>query len=316
MQGVHQLIALGRQGALGASQIGASLVQRALDRFYGPPQLAHARAVPRPPKRRADERTVSASVNPPLPAAVAAEDQPVTVSTDQVQKLPVAERVRTAKLVGRHGVTYGFMWLYLYPQQGMARRVLKITDPHLAKALKRKHFHFGEVPFDPVIGSTPLFDALHAECRQLLNGRRICVKEVPPEQAEPKGALSGKVDDSGAAARGERELSPHEAPQERTAATVPAVQGEAYQGVVTSAGRALRTHADGASYNTFCLSLNDGKRDITLFGNELERLSGELRVRPGERVRVVFLGKQLATVPGKSSPVFRNRYQLERVETR
>ena len=314
MQGIQQLIAIGRQGARGVSQLGAGLLQRALDRVYGPPQLARmvstarrrwtglGNSQPTPSNARVDPRAVAAPETPSFPVLPAAAAQ---------QPLAVAERIRTARLIGPHNILYGLMWLYIYPDQGIARRLLKVTDKHLAKALGRQYFKFADVPFDPVAGCKPLFDAMHEECKRVLNGRggAMRVKPIhtrseshrpPSSDARLRKALAAEtLEDSPA-------IAPRAALAVDAAATMPPVQGEAYQGVVTSAGRTNRSGPDGASYNTFCLTLNDGVREVPLYGTELERLSLEQRIGPGDRVRIVFMGKAMTQVPGKVRPAYRN----------
>jgi hypothetical protein len=318
MQGIQQLIALGRQGAHGVSQMGAGLLQRALNRVYGPPQLAKVWAERRRLIGAGDRH--STPIEPEVQPEVTAVPEPATstVRPASASQLPlaVAERIRTAKLIGPQNIVYGLMWLYLYPAPGIARRVFKVTDRHLAKALGKQYFNFSDVPFDPVAGCTPLFDDMHAECKRVLNGRggAVRVKRLSQRRAESlKPPLNVAVCRAAATERPEapRAIT---VPAPATVAGVPAVQGEAYQGVVTSVGRTNRTGPDGASYNTFCLTLNDGAREIPLFGTELERLSVEQRVGPGDRVRIVFMGKVLTQVPGKNRPAFRNLYQLARVE--
>lgn len=311
MKAIEQLIALGRQGAQGVSQIGAGLVQRALDGVYGAPQLAGILAA-----RRRRAITMGRSPRPVqdpqhLPAAAPALAGPVP------PPLAVAERVRTARLVGPHNILYGLMWLYLYPSQGIARRVLKITDRHLAKALKQQYFKFSDVPFDPVAGCKPLFDGMHAECAKVLNGRAgaVRVKQIHTRSPSHQPPTVNP---------GIRKAVAPAAPEDPRALALPAqagapapagaVHGEAYQGVVTAAGRTHRTGPDGVSYETYCLTLNDGGREIPLFGTELERQSADLGIVPGERVRIVFMGKVMTQVPGKNRPAFRNLYQLARVE--
>ena len=167
-----------------------------------------------------------------------------------------------------------------------------------------------------VAGCAPLFDEMHAECKKVLKGRggAVRVKRMSRRRAESLKPPRKEVDSRITAIeppQASRPVAQHAGP---AVAAVPAVQHEAYQGVVTSVGRTNRTGPDGASYNTFCLTLNDGVREIPLFGTELERLSVEQRVAPGVRVRIVFMGKVLTEIPGKNRPAFRNLYQLERVE--
>ena len=319
MKGFHQLIVLGKQGVQGASQLGAAIVQRALDRVYGQPQLAGVVAMRRHVRRIAAKAVPAPDVAASTAGAV---DERVDSGPDRAVPMPVlavAERVRTAKLVGPHNIVYGLMWLYLYPAQGIARRVLKVTDKHLAKALKRKYYYFQDVPFDPVAGCTPLFDGMYAECRKILNGRarqarcRPLSKHKADSNRPPANANADVVR---AMAQAPAAHSPGPSPASHGAAAAPAgfaVQGEVFEGVVISAGRTSRTGPDDVGYTTFCLTLNDGSREIPLYGTELQRQSAALGIVAGERVRVLFMGKVATQVPGRDGPAFRNLYQLARV---
>ncbi len=92
------------------------------------------------------------------------------------------------------------------------------------------------------------------------------------------------------------------------------VRGDEYQGVVTTAGLTLRNGPDGGPYRTYCLTLNDGIREVPLFGMELERQACDQRIRPGDRVRVIYLGREPLQLPGRSRPSYKNLYQLTRME--
>jgi hypothetical protein len=319
MQGIQQLIAIGRQGAQGVSQIGAGLLQRALDRVYGPPQLARKVWTARRRWTRSGDNTPS-RIEPEVTPEAIAVPEPATATALPAgaaqPALAVAERIRTARLIGPHNILYGLMWLYIYPAQGIARRVLKVTDRPLAKALGRQYYNFGDVPFDPVAGCRPLFDAMHAECRKVLNGRggAMRVKQIRTRSDSHRPPTANAGLRKALAAQPAGEVRAIALPAAAPGASMPPVHGEAYQGVVMSAGRTNRTGPDGASYNTFCLTLKDGAREIPLFGTELERLSVEQRIGPGDRVRIVFMGKAMTQVPGRDRPAFRNLYQLEKVE--
>jgi hypothetical protein len=292
----------------GVSRLGSALMQLVLDRIYGPPQLQSGQSgTPRPGAGQAV---------PPRAATDNSDPGASCVPESDIPALPVAARVRTAKLVGPHGIVYGDMCLYLYPARGIARRMVKVTDQHLAKALRKKRFHFSDVPFDPVAGCKPLFDALHGECKRLLNVREDGRARKQKERMDMAVAAPRKAGHraDGTTSEPAQVAAALQAPTSVSAATVgPRPAGQTHQGVVASAGRTRRTAADGSSYSTFCLTLNDGVREIPLFGNELERQAADQRIRPGERVQVVFMGKAAAGASATGT-AFRNLYQLTRME--
>jgi hypothetical protein len=313
MQGFQQLIARGRQGANGVTSTGASLLRRFLGRLHGQAQPAPRVAVP-PDAAAAGEAHVEAATT--VPEETATEPEPLVTAPADVMYLAPAKRARAASVIGRKGITYGLMWLYVYPEQRIARRVLKLIDPHLAKRLKKQNFRFSDVPFDPVAGSTPLFEELREECQALLGARKIRIKEIPPQIAVlrrmPTGNPQGENCDSPFSPQPSRAVAKATQHEARPAATRPAVRGEAYEGVVILAGRTHRPSAEDGCCITFRLTLDDGSREIALFGSDLERQAIELRVSPGDWVRVTYLGRSTTAVPGRDGPALRNLYQVQR----
>ena len=47
---------------------------------------------------------------------------------------------------------------------------------------------------------------------------------------------------------------------------------------------------------------------------ELERQAADLKIKPGDKIKVIFMGKQQTTVPGSTRPSYKNLYQLTRME--
>ncbi len=326
--------------AFGVARLGSLFYHWALDAIYGAPRVAapmgsiaqSLRQAPASMPARnvhpADQMTaansvansVEATIGKPDTGELQASQEPVGAS-----RLAVSGRVRTAQLCGPRGVIYGVMWLYLYPDLRIARRVLKVMDTHLAKSLKKDRFFFVDVPYEPASGYMVLMDQLHAECKVLLDKRRPekLAKRLPvarpARMAQPPASAPVRA----------IEPAPPAVPVARPATVVapsaPAVaapvapaarrrvNGDEYKGVVTVAGRTRRGTGD-ASYETFCLTINDGAREVPLFGNELERQAADLGVKPGDRIKVIFMGKQPTTIPGSTRPSYKNLYQLTRME--
>lgn len=265
----------------------------------------------------------------------AAQARPV-----QKESFHVADRVQTAELFGRGGIQLGVMWLYLYPEKRIAKRVFKVTHRPLALALKWDRRYMPDVPFDNMIGHQPIMDAMAREVSALLNKtqepKREKVREKPQSKA-PVGAStqvhsiareataetikpeSTSIGASHAAATPVIQKPVQKLVSDDTSVVMPnshrAVKGETYIGKVTTAGMTQKDGADGP-YQTFCLTIHDGEREIPLSGNELKRQVRDLDVKVGENVRVVFMGKVAVDVPGKKKPGFKNLYQVTRVEER
>ncbi len=311
MQVIQQLNAPGQQEANSNTHIGASLLRRAHDWLHGP-QWMEPGSSGRPHVESNEVASIRQVAAGPVSAASAAAG-PDVPAPEPMARLAAARQVRAAKLIGPRGMV-GLMWLHLYPEQGFASRVLKVTDRHLAKALRKYYFSFGDVPFDPAAGFVSLFDAMRAECEKVLEGRagKVRVKQIHTRsESHLPPSVNPGVRKALAPARPEHAVALGKG---CAAAGIPALQGESYEGVVTSAGRTSIVGPDGVSYNTFCLTLSDGLREMPLFGTELERQFAGLGLRAGERARIAFMGKVLTEVPGKNRPAFRNLFHLARVD--
>ncbi|MDO8279821.1 MAG: hypothetical protein Q7T63_17055 [Burkholderiaceae bacterium] len=327
----------------GVVKLGLFVLNKSLDAVYGKPEIARVAPVAYKVKQgtaseplRDFPPTVQVAVTGTGPTADAAKAptnsalEPSDVKPRPRAHLATADRVRTAQLCGPHGIVLGMMWLYLYPEQGIARRVFKVTDPQLIRAFNKDRFYFADVPYEPATGSKALLDKLHTECSVLLGRRRIDDREKRQSNARaPRaGSASAVVAAPAPAAKPDVRavqpaavapaVAPTQAPAPAEASAVaPAarrrVSGDVYKGIVTVAGPTRRgTGKD--SYETFCLTINDGVREIPLFGNELQRQAADLNIQQGEKVKVVFMGKQQTTVPGSNRPSYKNLYQLTRLE--
>jgi hypothetical protein len=316
------------------ARLGRGVLHLVLDRVYGPPQLAASGGTGLPFARSTRLRGAGRPAgNAPSPASHRAD----TPGSSSLPDLPtpaanvpfVAERICTAQLVGPHRIVFGVMWLYLYPRLGIARRVLKVTDPALARALHQDRFVFKEVAIDGEAGSRGMLDQLHTECLAVLNRRKSRQREQPPVTPR-QGRKSRVVGNSGPAQLRLANAVPSGASAAMEAASTDLlegvsgarpvamprrVRGDQYQGVVTTAGLTVRNDACGSPYRTYCLTVNDGAREVPLFGMELERQACDLRIRPGDRVRVVYMGREPLHLPGQSRPSYRNLYQLTKMES-
>ena len=235
--------------------------------------------------------------------------------------LNVSERVCIAEVYGTGRLLLGVMWIYLYPKNGTARRVFKIVDPGLAKALGRDRYFYPDVPFEQKAGTEKIMADFRQEIGRLLDQRKPVVKarmaaiNAAARQAPPAASTLPKPASAPSPlATAPVVIKPHPmAPMVNIVAPAHTrkVTGEIYEGSVTHAGLTQKQGRDGA-YQTFCLTIHDGVREIPLFGAELERQAVDMKISPGERVRVVFMGKQPVEIPGKPTS-FKNLYQLTRV---
>jgi hypothetical protein len=247
--------------------------------------------------------------------------------TMQKEPFRVAERVQTAQLCGRDGIQLGVMWLYLYPDHRIAKRVFKVTDNQLAKALKWDRRYMPDVKFDPVAGFQGIMEEMYKECSALLNkpgvaGRGKAQTETKVEVVtRPTVALTAKP---AVPAPVVHTATVMEQPAAHaTTVAMPmsqrAVNGETYIGRVTMAGMTTKGVGKGA-YQTFCLTIHDGTRETPLVGAELQRQCGDLGIKPGDGVKVVFMGKQQVEIPDASYPSGKrfsnkNLYQVTRQES-
>jgi hypothetical protein len=326
------LVAVGYHAVNLVALLGTGVLHLVLDRIYGPPQLAAPHGTGAVASRRARQRdSVSAlAASPSTSDGVGTAER---LSVPEMQAVGIgntrwgSERVLTAQLVGPQGIVFGAMWVYVHPRLGIARRVLKVTDPHLARALGKDRFEFMEAVLGPSDGAKVLLDQFHVECLRLLDRRKPRHREmcsVPPEGRRPTLTPGSRTVTQLRLAALEPEC-PSGAPASHatdltsggSVVGVPTeprrVRGDEYQGVVTMAGLTNRNNPDGSPYRTYCLTVNDGSREVPLFGMELERQACDLRIRPGDRVRVIYMGREPLQVPGRPRPSYRNLYQLTRV---
>ncbi len=307
----------------------------AMDLIYGPAQVVGAPAPAKNQNRRARDRgdfkPTIAIERPPVLAVPAAPA--VSPSTDPLVLQParplgspaapsVSDRVAVAEICGPRGLVFGVMWLYLYPAQQFAKRVVKITDRKLARSLGWERYYFPQVPYDPAKGTADLLAELHKEVSRLLNQGRTTMREK--RGATPEAATAAPAPAPAPTSAPKPAPTQVEAPKApTTAAPKPGrpekafhrqVEGDAFEGVVVSAGNTERTDGSGRAYQSFCLTLHDKGKEYPLMGAELRRLCADQQIQQGERVRVVYMGKAPVDVPGQGRS-YKNLYNLTRVTT-
>lgn len=256
----------------------------------------------------------------------------------KTERLPVpgavSDRIKTVELCSGK-LLLGVMWIYVYPESKKARRVLKIQDRHLAQALGWDRWYYADVPFDATQGIEPIVKAFHTEVSRQLDQRIVQAEKARAKERfkqEQKAAHAAVKAEASTATPSPQVVEQQPAKSMATLGsktevaqplTAPAsnvmapankrhVKGETVSGMVTLAGMTKKLNLDGSSYNTFCLTIHDGTREIPLFGTELGRLVADMEIRAGEKINVVFMGKQKMSVEGEPAR-FKNLYQITRL---
>lgn len=242
---------------------------------------------------------------------------------------PVADRVKTVELCAGH-LVLGVMWIYMYPELKIARRVFKVQDRLLANALGWDRWYYTDVPFDGKSGIEDIVKAFHTEVSRQLDQRIVQAEKartkerISQEQKAAQAAAAAptapateppKTGKSPAASAPRVEVAQSRSDtgsDSVAAAHKRQVKGDAVVGTVTHAGMTRKPNGDGSWYNTFCLTIHDGVREIPLFGTELARLIADQGIRAGEKINVVFMGKQKMSSEGEQ-PRFKNLYQVTRL---
>lgn len=252
----------------------------------------------------------------------------------KVEKLPapgdVSDRIKTVDFY-QGKLLLGVMWIYLYPRKQVARRVLKVLDPHLVRALGRDRYFLTDVPFNEQIGLDSIIHDFHKEVSKLLDRRvgkanrsRAMEPQMDRSAAAPADAVATVPASSQPARKEPEEKKPEPTVVDQAAApgdivgaaksdSQRHVKGEAIEGTVTIARFTNKSSNDGSSYKTFCLTIHDGAREIPYFGAELQRHVSDLAIKPGDRIRVVYMGKQKVSQEGEPNR-FKNLYQVTRLQ--
>jgi hypothetical protein len=310
------------QGARGGLRLTSYLVGLVLDAIYGPPQLLGVQ-VP----SGAERRQLVAGYTPTI--ALEADPSPMRVAAAKVAEKGlvlspakaeltfdgpfVSARVAVAEVCGPTKLVYGVMWLYLYPERKIAKRVFKVTDRKLVKLLNSDRYYLPDVPYEARKGTSELLLQMHLEVSKILNKNPSVMRQKKQQPVPDVAKVVAPVQ----VQRPIATASP--APLRTQQVEVPApafkrnVEGDVYQGVVSVAGSTRMPGRGGRKpYDTFCLTLNDMGKETPLFGAELERQVNDMQIRPGERVRVVFMGKSKVDIPGSETPAYKNLYQITR----
>lgn len=310
------------QGARGGLRLTSYLVGLVLDAIYGPPQLLGVQgpsgAVRRQPVAGYTPTiAVQADQAPMKVAAAKVADQALVLSPAKAElkfDAPVvSSRVAVAEVCGPAKLVYGVMWLYLYPEKEIAKRVFKVTDLKLVKQLNSDRYYLPDVHYEPRKGTGELMLLMHLEVCKILNKNPSVMRQKKQQPAPQVATVIDPV-------QVQRPIAtPSPAPLRTQPVVAPApafkrnVEGDVYHGVVSVAGSTRMPGRGGKKpYDTFCLTLNDMGKETPLFGAELERQVNDMQIRPGERVRVVFMGKSKVDIPGSDAPAYKNLYQITR----
>ena len=128
-----------------------------------------------------------------------------------------------------------------------------------------------------------------------------------------QGAVhAGKSEQSSSNHPGARETS--ETPkndvlfQQSAAAPERPTIGRRYEGYVAEAGQVDRSGSEG-TYKTYCMKLDVDGAHMPFYGVEIERELIERKVRLGDRIEVVFMGRSQISQAGEK-PRFKNLYKV------
>lgn len=249
-----------------------------------------------------------------------------------------ASRVITVDIAAQTGLPIAVGWIYLYEDKRKARRLVKFTQYHLAKSVCGKdetRYFFSDVDYDPAKGTKDITVGLVKDIETLLNrkgqsGKFGPIQATPPkEKVSPKaaattGAIANPSSSIQAAQPVVNAPAPAVAHQAVSHADVApivdmpigpvsrSVKGREYMGVVVSASRTNKSGPKGP-YQTFCLTLNDGEKEVPLNGTEIERQVRDMGIRVGEKIKVVDMGRAPVNVAEGEAPRYKNLYQITRL---
>jgi hypothetical protein len=126
----------------------------------------------------------------------------------KVEKLPppgpVCDRVHSVDLYSGK-LLLGVLWVYLYSDKKIARRVFKVHDRHLASAVGFTRYYYQDVPYDASNGVEEIVKAFHGEVSKQLDQRmaraeKARAKERQQQDAARKDAAQSKAAQIGSAA--------------------------------------------------------------------------------------------------------------------
>lgn len=90
------------------------------------------------------------------------------------------------------------------------------------------------------------------------------------------------------------------------------VQGTTHVGTIVQSGLTTKRGSEG-TYQTFCLTVHDGTKEVPLTGVEIQRQAGDLKLVLGDKVKIVDMGRQPFDKPGGGQG-WRNLYQVSLLE--
>lgn len=239
----------------------------------------------------------------------------------------VSSRVLTIPLEADGGLPIGTAWVYLFDRDASgkvlhkARRVLKFNNRALARIIcgpDEMRYFFKDVDYIPENGTREICDAFVAEIRKLLDKKQALSKAEKLNVAAQKP----KPLEAAAMPKPAPVVVPAPAPAPTPAVVQKAVEpprhvsrtvkGQVHEGMVVSAQMSTKNGQNG-SYSTFCLTLNDGEKEVPLNGTEIHRQVKDMGIQIGERVKVVSMGRSPIDVPGQEKQGWKNLYQITRL---
>jgi hypothetical protein len=244
----------------------------------------------------------------------------------------VSSRVLTIPLEADGGLPIGTAWVYLFERDASgkalnkARRVLKFNNRALARIIcgpDEMRYFFKDVDYIPENGTREICESFVGEIRKLLDRKQA----LPRSEKLNDAARKSKSLEAAAMPKPAPVVVQAPAPAPTPAPTpAPVVQkaleplrpvnrtvkGQVYEGMVVSAGMSTKNGQNG-SYSTFCLTLNDGEKEVPLNGTEIHRQVKDMGIQIGERVKVVSMGRSPIDVPGQEKQGWKNLYQITRL---
>lgn len=274
--------------------------------------------------------TQTATTDTPVNVAQANERDPLVLRTPQ-ELMPelgqlkereapqVSSRVLTIPLEADGGLPIGTAWLYLFDRDdsgkplNKARRVLKISNRPLARIIcgpGESRYFFKDVEYLQEKGTREITDQFIKEIRSLLDKKQTIAK-VDKSRAQTVHAVpTPKVQEAAIMPRPVPVFKPVDAEPARGVSRN--VNGQVYEGVVVSVGMTTKG-TESNPYQTFCLTINDGKKETPLNGTEIQRQVNDLSIKIGERIKVVSMGRSEVNIPNQKEPGWKNLYQITRL---
>lgn len=302
------------------------VLYKAFTAFQGEPTQAKTlrpMVAPAGVKPAADAGTAVAAPKPQAPSGTALAG--TVISAPQKDDFVAASRVRIANLTPGGNVNVARIWFYLYEDQKIIKRVFRPDDHQLRKLMGCDRYYMTNVPWDPKTGEAGIDSIIKSSTEdvvRLVNDRHA-LRAGKPKGGARKEQAAAPVKFT--VAKPEQEVAKPapipvkaEAPKVE-AKPVPAVvkesvarpvEGQEYIGTVAEMGSVPRSGGRNGTYNAFCLKLEKGGVHSTFYGVELEREILEHAVKAGDKVSVVYMGRQeLPQQNGASS--WKNLYKVK-----